>query len=174
MCPGPLTGTIPTDSSGSFRRRGPRFTDRIVASSSGEEQWPVESGRYRLVVSLACPWAHRSVIVRRLMGLEDAISLAITDPIQDERSWRFTLDPDDVDPVLGYRYLGEAYDARDPENGTENGVSVPAIVDVPRSARSARRGSGAVGIDALRPAIRRVRSRPDRCRGPGRVARHSR
>jgi len=136
VCPEPVAGklagvTIPTDDSGSFRRRGPRFTDRILASPSGEGQWPVEPGRYRLVVSLACPWAHRSVIVRRLMGLENAISLAITDPIQDERSWRFTLDEGDVDPVLGYRYLGEAYEARDPENGTENGVSVPAIVDVP-------------------------------------------
>ena len=121
--------SIPTDSSGSFRRHGPRFTDRVVADPQDSHQWPAEPGRYRLVVSLACPWAHRSVIVRRLMGLEDAISLAITDPIQDERSWRFTLDDDGVDPVLGIRYLEEAYLARDPENGLSNGVSVPAIVE---------------------------------------------
>ncbi|WP_373696116.1 glutathione S-transferase family protein [Actinomycetospora aurantiaca] len=119
------------DSSGSFKRRGPRFTDRIVANPTGEGEWPAEPGRYRLVVSLACPWAHRSVIVRRLMGLEDAISLAITDPLQDDRSWRFSLDEGGVDPVLGYTHLEQAYLARDPENGTENGVSVPAIVDVP-------------------------------------------
>ena len=119
------------DSSGSFRRRGPRFTDRIVASPSGPGEWPVEPGRYRLCVSLACPWAHRSVIVRRLMGLEDAISLGITDPLQDDRSWRFSLDEGGVDPVLGYSHLEQAYLARDPENGTENGVSVPAIVDIP-------------------------------------------
>ena len=118
------------DSSGSFKRRGPRFTDRIVANPSGEGEWPAEPGRYRLVVSLACPWAHRSVIVRRLMGLEDAISLGITDPLQDDRSWRFSLDEGGVDPVLGYTHLEQAYLARDPENGTENGVSVPAIVDV--------------------------------------------
>jgi glutathionyl-hydroquinone reductase len=55
--------------------------------------------------------------------------MAITDPLQDERSWRFALDEDGVDPVLGYRYLEEAYLARDPEEGTENGVSVPAIVE---------------------------------------------
>ncbi|HWN28541.1 MAG TPA: hypothetical protein VNP37_16365, partial [Actinomycetospora sp.] len=132
--------STPTDSSGSFRRRGPRFTDRIVAEPTGETEqegraplrsvsrWPAEPGRYRLVVSLACPWAHRSIIVRRLMGLEDAISMAITDPLQDERSWRFALDEDGEDPVLGYRFLEEAYLARDPEEGTENGVSVPAIV----------------------------------------------
>jgi putative glutathione S-transferase len=121
--------SIPTDSSGSFRRHGPRFTDRVVADPQDSHQWPAEPGRYRLVVSLACPWAHRSVIVRRLMGLEDAISLAITDPIQDERSWRFTLDDRGIDPVLGIRYLEEAYLARDPENGLANGVSVPAIVE---------------------------------------------
>ncbi|MEJ2870590.1 glutathione S-transferase C-terminal domain-containing protein [Actinomycetospora sp. OC33-EN08] len=103
----------------------------MVANPTGEGEWPAEPGRYRLVVSLACPWAHRSVIVRRLMGLEDAISLAITDPLQDDRSWRFSLDEGGVDPVLGYTHLEQAYLARDPENGTENGVSVPAIVDVP-------------------------------------------
>lgn len=117
------------DSSGSFHREGPLFTDRIVASPDGPGEWPAEKGRYRLVASLACPWAHRSVIVRRLMGLEDALSLAITDPLQDDRSWRFSLDPDGRDPVLGYRYLEEAYLARDPEHGIDNGVSVPAIVE---------------------------------------------
>ena len=117
------------DSSGSFRRSGPLFTDRIVAEPTGPGQWPVEAGRYRLVASLACPWAHRSIIVRRLVGLEDALSLGIVDPLQDDRSWRFTLDEGGVDPVLGIRYLEEAYLARDPENGTANGVSVPAIVE---------------------------------------------
>lgn len=62
-------------------------------------------------------------------GLESAVSLAVTDPIQDERSWRFTLDPDGRDPVLGIRYLSEAYLAREP--GYTGGVSVPAIVDEP-------------------------------------------
>jgi glutathionyl-hydroquinone reductase len=118
------------DSSGSFRREGPLFTDRIVAEPSGPTEWPVEAGRYRLVASLACPWAHRSIIVRRLMGLEDALSLAVTDPLQDDRSWRFSLDEGGVDPVLGIGYLEEAYLARDPEHGIDNGVSVPAIVEV--------------------------------------------
>src|SRR4051812_24381184 len=128
-----------TAGSGEFVRQANRFTERISrdsASSPGEGpddqgRWPVEPGRYRLCVSLACPWAHRSVIVRRLLGLEDAISLAIADPLQDDRSWRFSLDEGGVDPVLGISHLEEAYLARDPENGTENGVSVPAIVDVP-------------------------------------------
>jgi len=88
----------------------------------------VELGRYRLVVSLACPWAHRAVIVRRLLGLEDAISLAVVDPIRDERGWRFTLDEGGKDPVLGIRFLEQAYRATDAEYTGR--VTVPSIVDV--------------------------------------------
>ncbi|MGW0869526.1 glutathione S-transferase family protein [Streptomyces sp. NPDC002740] len=110
-----------------FRRSKSHFTDRITAD--GRDGRPVAEGRYRLVVSRACPWASRAVISRRLLGLEDALSMAIADPIQDDRSWRFTLDPDGRDPVLGIRYLGEAYERREPDHGT--GVSVPAVVDVP-------------------------------------------
>ncbi|WP_369174642.1 glutathione S-transferase family protein [Streptomyces sp. R28] len=111
----------------SFQRSKAHFTDRITTDA--RDGWPVEAGRYRLVVSRACPWASRAVISRRLLGLEDALSLAIADPIQDDRSWRFTLDPDDRDPVLGIRFLGEAFDRR--ETDYPGGVSVPAIVDVP-------------------------------------------
>lgn len=111
----------------SFKRSKSHFTDRITADA--REGWPLEAGRYRLVVSRACPWASRAVISRRLLGLEDALSLAIADPIQDDRSWRFTLDADGRDPVLGIRFLSEAYDSR--ETGYPGGVSVPAIVDVP-------------------------------------------
>ncbi|WP_411139754.1 glutathione S-transferase family protein [Streptomyces sp. x-80] len=110
-----------------FKRSRSHFADRITAD--GRDGWPVEAGRYRLVASRACPWASRAVISRRLLGLEDALSLAIVDPIQDDRSWRFTLDPGGRDPVLGIHFLSEAYDAR--ESGYPGGVSVPAIVDVP-------------------------------------------
>jgi glutathionyl-hydroquinone reductase len=110
-----------------FKRSRSHFADRITAD--GRDGWPVEAGRYRLVVSRACPWASRAVISRRLLGLQDALSLALADPIQDDRSWRFTLDPGGRDPVLGIRYLGEAYDARKREY--PGGISVPAIVDVP-------------------------------------------
>ncbi|MGH3314254.1 MAG: glutathione S-transferase family protein [Streptomyces sp.] len=110
-----------------FKRSKSHFADRITADAA--DGWPLEAGRYRLVVSRACPWAGRALVSRRLLGLEPALSLAVTDPLQDDRSWRFTLDPDGRDPVLGIRYLSEAYDAR--ETGYPGGVSVPAVVDVP-------------------------------------------
>ncbi|UFR00696.1 glutathione S-transferase C-terminal domain-containing protein [Streptomyces sp. Go40/10] len=110
-----------------FTRSRSHFTDRITAD--GRDGWPVEAGRYRLVVSRACPWASRAVISRRLLGLEEALPMAVADPVQDDRSWRFTLDPGGRDPVLGIRFLSEAYDRR--ETGYPGGVSVPAVVDVP-------------------------------------------
>ena len=101
--------------------------DRITAD--GRDGWPVEPGRYRLVVSRACPWAHRAIIVRRLLGLEDAISMGVAGPTHDWRSWQFDLDPDGRDPVLGIRRLRQAYEKRQPSY--PRGITVPAIVDVP-------------------------------------------
>jgi putative glutathione S-transferase len=91
--------------------------------------WPVEAGRYRLIVARACPWANRAIIVRRLLGLEDAISIGYCGPTHDERSWTFDLDPGGVDPVLGIERLQEAYFKRFPDY--PRGITVPAIVDVP-------------------------------------------
>ncbi len=114
-----------TSKRGEFVRQTNRFTDRITAD--GSSGWRAEPARYRLVVSLACPWAHRAVIVRGLLGLENAISLAVVDPIRDDRGWRFTLDDDNRDPVLGIEYLSEAYLASDPEFAGR--FTVPSIVD---------------------------------------------
>jgi putative glutathione S-transferase len=124
-----------TSGRGEFVRQGNRFTDRVSASSLSKPgegpdehgRWPVEPHRYRLIWSKACPWAHRAVIVRRLLGLEDVISLGTVDPIRDERGWRFTLDADGRDPVLGIGYLSEAYLATDPDYAGR--VTVPALID---------------------------------------------
>ncbi|MGW6933571.1 glutathione S-transferase family protein [Lentzea sp. NPDC054927] len=105
--------TKETSTTGAFVRQPNRFTARPEP----------EPGRYRLVVSLACPWAHRAVIVRKLLNLEDAISLAIVDPIRDERGWRFA----ETDPVLGIDFLSQAYRNADPDY--DGRVTVPAIVD---------------------------------------------
>jgi putative glutathione S-transferase len=115
-----------TSKRGEFVRQANRFTDRITAD--GSAGWKAEPGRYRLVVSLACPWAHRAVIVRGLLGLQDAISLAVVDPVRDDRGWRFTLDEGDRDPVLGIGFLSEAYLKTDPT--FEGRVTVPSVVDV--------------------------------------------
>jgi glutathionyl-hydroquinone reductase len=112
---------------GEFERDASYLSDRITAD--GSSGWPVEPGRYRLVVSRACPWANRAIIVRRLLGLEDAISMGVCGPTHDERSWTFDLDPGGRDPVLGYERLQEAFFARDP--GYAKGITVPAVVDVP-------------------------------------------
>lgn len=107
--------------------RDTRYTnDRITADGSG--QWPVEAGRYRLVVSRACPWASRLVITRRLLGLEDAISMGICGPTHDSDSWTFDLDPGGLDPVLKIPRIKDAYDKREP--GYPRGITVPAIVEV--------------------------------------------
>ena len=98
----------------------------------GRDGYPVEAGRYRLIAARACPWANRTLIVRRLLGLEDAISLGLCGPTHDVRSWTFDLDPGGVDPVLGYERLQQAYFARFPDY--PKGITVPAVVDIPTKA----------------------------------------
>jgi putative glutathione S-transferase len=110
---------------GEFTRDTDYLTTRITAD--GRDGFPVEAGRYRLIAARACPWANRSIIVRRLLGLEGALSMGLAAPVHDDRSWNFDLDPGGVDPVLGIHRLQEAYFTRDP--GYEKGITVPAVVD---------------------------------------------
>lgn len=110
-----------------YKRDTQYIEDRIVDAPDAE--WPVEPGRYRLVAARACPWANRTVIVRRLLGLEDVISLALPGPTHDADSWTFDLDPGGVDPVLQIPKLKDAFEKRFP--GYPRGITVPAIVDIP-------------------------------------------
>jgi len=111
---------------GEFERDTAYIETRI--SADGRDGYPVEPGRYRLVAARACPWANRAIIVRRLLGLEPVLSMGITGPTHDARSWTFDLDPGGRDPVLGIERLQEAFFARDPKYA--KGITVPAIVEV--------------------------------------------
>src|SRR5665213_1100058 len=108
------TGSAPRSpvTEGAWERPQSRFREHVTAD--GSSGFPAASGRYHLYVSLACPWAHRAIIVRRLKGLEDAIGMTVVDPIRDERGWTFTETPETgADPVNGFRFLAEAYAATD-------------------------------------------------------------
>jgi putative glutathione S-transferase len=109
---------------GSFRRQESQFR-RWVSADAGA-RFPLVAGRYHLYVARACPWAHRTIIARRLMGLEAAIGISFVDPIRDERGWAFTGDRY-VDTVNGFAFLSEAYTATDP--GYQARVTVPVLWD---------------------------------------------
>ena len=121
--------------SGEFQRQEDAFREWI--SADGSTPYPAVTGRYHLYVSLACPWASRTVIFRKLKGLEDAIGMTVVDPIRDEKGWAFR-DPDkkwddtevippSTDPVNGFHYLSEAYAATDPN--FDGRVTVPVLWD---------------------------------------------
>lgn len=110
---------------GSFVRQQNRFTTPF-GDQPGE--LPVEANRYRLLWAPICPWAHRSVIVRKLLGLEDVISLGTASPVRTAKGWEFSLDEGGVDPVLKIRYLPEIYERTDPEYTGR--ATVPTVVDV--------------------------------------------
>jgi putative glutathione S-transferase len=108
---------------GSFKRQVSSF--RAFVADEGSD-FPVESGRYHLYAARACPWAHRTLIGRELMGLQDAISVSFVDPIRDERGWRFS-GGGYVDPINGFGYLSEAYLRSEPDYAAR--VTVPVLWD---------------------------------------------
>jgi putative glutathione S-transferase len=118
--------------SGEFHRQQDAFREWV--SIDGSTSYPAAAGRYHLYVSLACPWASRTVIFRKLKGLEESIGMSIVDPIRDEKGWAFR-DPqippgapfESTDPVNGFHFLGEAYKATNP-NYTAR-VTVPVLWD---------------------------------------------
>jgi putative glutathione S-transferase len=113
-----------TGEDGSFRRQSSAFREWIT--SDGSTPYAPEAGRYHLYVSWACPWAHRTIIGRKLKGLEDVIGLSVVDPIRDARGWAFT-GGEFTDPVNGFDFLSQAYEATDPGYNARH--SVPVLWD---------------------------------------------
>jgi len=116
-----------TDSTGGrFVRKQSAFRDWIRAD--GSTRFAPEAGRYRLYVSLACPWAHRTLIVRRLKGLEQAVPVTVVDPYMGDRGWAFDAAgvPAD-DPAHGLTHLYQVYQRADP--GYTGRVTVPVLWD---------------------------------------------
>ncbi len=111
---------------GRFVRQEDAFREWV--SADGHSGFPAEAGRYHLYVSLACPWAHRTIVVRALKRLENAIGMSVVDPIRDERGWAFGSGPGfGPDPLNGWAFLSEAYFATDP--GYRGRVTVPILWD---------------------------------------------
>ena len=111
---------------GEFKRQEDQFRDWVTRD--GASGYPAEPGRYHLYVSLACPWAHRTVIMRKLKRLENIIGLTVVDPIRDERGWAFRKGPGhSEDPINGWRFLSEAYKAMVPNYDAR--VTVPVLWD---------------------------------------------
>jgi putative glutathione S-transferase len=111
---------------GEFERQEDSFREWV--SNNGSTPHPAVAGRYHLYVSLACPWASRALIVRKLKGLESVVTASVVDPIRDERGWAFRDGPGySRDPINGFSFLREAYAATDP--GFNGRVTVPVLWD---------------------------------------------
>ncbi|PYK14553.1 MAG: glutathione-dependent reductase [Verrucomicrobia bacterium] len=131
-----MTAQFPDEQtkSGEFERQPDAFREWV--SNDGSTSYPTAAGRYHLYVSLACPWASRTVIFRKLKGLEEAIGMTVVDPIRDEEGWAFR-EPsgkilpgapfESTDSINGFQFLSEAYKATNPDYNER--VTVPVLWD---------------------------------------------
>lgn len=114
------------DKSGKFNRTPTKFRDRVTAD--GSSGFEAASGRYHLYVSLACPWAHRTLIMRSLKGLESAIGLSIVDAVLSDKGWFFSENFGAIpDAVNHAEYLQEIYLKADPKYTGR--ITVPVLWD---------------------------------------------
>ncbi len=120
------THDVRADTSGRFIRPPTTFRHRITAD--GSSGFLAEAGRYHLYVSVGCPWAHRTVIMRELKGLQQAISIAVVDPVMRDEGWRFTDAPGVIPDTVNHAdYLHEVYMKADPH--ISGRVTVPVLWD---------------------------------------------
>ncbi len=117
------------NTSGEFERQEDQF--RHWVTPDPDSDFPAEAGRYHLYVSLACPWAHRTIIFRKLKKLESLIGMTVVDPIRDDEGWAFREGAGhSPDPINGFQFLSEAYLASD--SGFTDRVTVPVLWDKKR------------------------------------------
>ncbi len=123
-------------SGGKFERDTSRFRRWVTPDGapgpSGEGGFPAASGRYHLYVSLACPWAHRTLILRSLKGLEDHIGVSVVHPDMLDEGWEFRTDFPGAtgDRLMGLPYLRDVYLRADPD--CSGRVTVPVLWDAER------------------------------------------
>jgi len=111
---------------GEFKRQEDVFRDWVKAD--GSSSFPPVPDRYHLYVSWACPWAHRTIIARKLKKLERVIGMTVVDPIRDDRGWAFADGPGHTtDPVNGFKFLRQAYIATN--SNYQGRVTVPVLWD---------------------------------------------
>jgi putative glutathione S-transferase len=111
---------------GQYDRQEDAFRDWVT--DDGSSGYPATEGRYHLYVSLACPWAHRTIIARTIKRLENVLGMTVVDPIRDERGWAFRKGPGHtIDPINGFKFLSEAYIATNPHYQLR--VTVPVLWD---------------------------------------------
>ncbi len=123
-------------SGGNFERFESTFRNWITADGSagpnGSDGFPAEAGRYHLYVSYSCPWAHRTLIYRKLKGLENAVTVSIADSEKNGEGWTFregdSLIPDQIN---GATYLHQVYTKAEP--GYSGRVTVPTLWDKSRA-----------------------------------------
>lgn len=114
------------DNKGRFKRPQTKFHQRITAD--GSSGFKAETGRYHLYLSLACPWAHRTLIMLKLKKLEEVISVSIVDPLMEDDGWMFSFYPGAIpDTVNDRKYLREIYSLADPQYSGR--VTVPVLWD---------------------------------------------
>jgi len=154
---------FPANESGQFVRRETTFRNWVTRDGSpgpsGKGGFRAESGRYHLYVSLACPWAHRTLIFRALKQLENAISVSIVDPFMGDNGWAFAASDGSLtagstpDHLFGTRYLSEIYLKADPD--FTGRVTVPILWD---------KQTGTIVNNESSEIIRMLNSAFDQCR----------
>ena len=159
-----VDGQFPANATGAFVR--PTTTFRNWITADGASGFAAEPGRYHLYISLACPWAHRTLIFRKLKGLEDMISLSVVNWMMGDDGWTFEPAPGVIpDPLHNAKFLREIYVAADPK--FTGRVTVPVLwdkqrqtivsnesADIVRMFNSAFDGVGATAGDYYPEALR--------------------